>query len=175
MTMMKMCPHCGQYLPGEDQRLAERVDAIRSARNEGLTYDHIGQVHGISRERVRQILRDSGGDPKPQVQRTKEREARKAWAEFIARLACAYPCRVCLYWNVRGGSTCSEECAGLWSRLRRVLDVKAFETHRLACSPHLQGVPPRRRYMLSHSLRADLRKVARLRGGDPRIVELLRR
>lgn len=61
--------------------LAARNAHIRVARMGGITLGEIGILHNIGRERVRQILKDTGGDPL--------KEVKKAAATVAARsLSC---------------------------------------------------------------------------------------
>lgn len=46
-----------------DMAIRERNKKIRQLRKKKLYLEDIGQRHGIGRERVRQILRETGGDP----------------------------------------------------------------------------------------------------------------
>lgn len=119
--------------------------AVRSERDEKivrlyvedrLTLEQIGQLFGITRERVRRVLMRAGVTgwlvaKERTALRSAARDARKE-AEREAVLSALPPCRVCQGPVRRLRSiTCSSECAEAWNALRLHLDPEQAEAHRL--------------------------------------------
>lgn len=102
------------------------------------TLQEIGDQLGVTRERVRQILRARGITMR-QVREAEnaDRELRQLRLRFIAaceRALTRPPCKVCGAWVIRGGDatiTCSHECAQRWVKERYILDPEYHERHRL--------------------------------------------
>lgn len=132
---------------------------------DGATLREVGEEYGISTERVRQILRETGHESRAQESRKKRQEQQaqeRLFAEFAKLAETAKPCRVCGYWVLRRGKdrvdkrqtiTCSADCAESWRVLRRIIDPTWYRRHQKMLANHILGLPDGHSHKRATSIR----------------------
>lgn len=136
-----------------------RAPGMVAAYRAGASYAEIGADHGLSKDRVREIVRlhmpederwelyrarVAAEKAEATIRRDEERRVRNL-ALLLERMATARRCRVCPGWNLRGERfiTCSTECTNVWVVGRYQLDDGARERHRTAQARTVLADPER--------------------------------
>jgi hypothetical protein len=129
---------------------ASKVEDVAMARDlwlEGSTLQEIGDLYGLTRERIRQVVeqRFPGTGKEARRRRMERADAAKAAQQAQEDAAIqarvdrgeAPPCKVCRKPNVRAltndntSTTCGDECAQAWPLLRYYLEEGNAEKHRM--------------------------------------------
>lgn len=93
------------------------------------TYEALGIMFGVTRERVRQILGENGIEPKILLaERKQQREDERKFIEFAQAASDARVCIVCEFWVLRrtGRTICSLKCSRIFKQNKHRLDFERF-------------------------------------------------
>jgi Sigma-70, region 4 len=106
------------------------ADIVRRYVEDDETLQEIGDLHGLTRERVRQILEQAGVDVATLYRARMARATERRQAEERRNAPPPKTCPVCLGSHRRGAKTCSPECAEVWEQVRFALDEPTRIRHR---------------------------------------------